>query len=65
MNEPSASVRVISSICDMVSIPMVGLTLTQDEADAIKRYIHARVEASVQGAVHYGFVRRDSDLINS
>jgi hypothetical protein len=50
--------EIVNQITGSLVIPSVGITLTQDEADAIKEYVRARYfEENVQGAVHSGFVR--------
>ena len=56
-----ASREVVDQITASLVMPSVGLTLTQEEADAIKEYVIVRYfEENIQGAVHSGFVRQES-----
>ena len=55
MNQESN--KVVDQITSSLVMPMLGLTITQEEADAVKEYIRVRFEANIQGAVHAGFVR--------
>lgn len=53
-----ASRKIVDQITGSLVMPSIGLTLTQEEADAIKEYIQIYVlEGNIQGAVHSGFVR--------
>ena len=57
-----ASREVVNKITDAIVFPSIGCTLTQEEADAIKEYVQTRFfEDNIQGAVHSGFVRRESE----
>jgi hypothetical protein len=49
--------EIVNQITGSLVIPSVGITLTQDEADAIKEYVETRLKDNVQGSVHSGFVR--------
>ena len=50
------SMKLVEDICRR--FPLIGCTLTQEEADKIKEYVEQTVLAEyVQGAVHAGFVR--------
>ena len=57
-NMNHASKEIVNQITGSLALPTIGLTLTQEEADAIKEYVRVRYfEENVQGAVHSGFVR--------
>jgi hypothetical protein len=56
MNQESK--EIVDLITASFFMPSVGMTLTQEEADAIKEYVRVRYfEENIQGAVHAGFVR--------
>jgi hypothetical protein len=55
VNMTEASQAVVSDISSR--IPPIGMTLTQDEGEAIME----RVRANVMGAVHAGWVRNNLD----
>jgi hypothetical protein len=57
-----ASREVVDQITASFVMPSVGITLTQEEADAIKKHVRIRLEENVQGAVHSGFVRHENDV---
>ena len=57
-----ASREVVDQITASFVMPSVGMTLTQEEADAIKEYVETRLKDNIQGAVHSGFVRRENDV---
>ena len=60
MNQSSKG--IVDQITGSLVMPSVGLTLTQEEANAIKEYVRVRYfEENIQGAVHGGFVRRESE----
>jgi hypothetical protein len=55
-----ASKEIVAQITASLVMPSVGLTLTQEEADAIKEYVRVRYfEENIQGAVHTGLVRTE------
>ena len=56
MNQTSK--EIVDKITASLVMPSVGMTLTQEEADAIKEYVTKRYfQDNVQGAVHFGLVR--------
>lgn len=56
MNQTSK--EIVEQITASLVMPSVGMTLTQEEADAIKEYVRVRYfEENIQGAVHSGLVR--------
>ena len=58
-----ASQEIVDQILGSLVMPPIGITLTQEEADAIKE--HVRVwyfEGNIQGAVHSGFIRPEYAL---
>ena len=53
-----ASQEVIDQI--ICRLPRIGMTLSQEEADAIKEYIHkSYFTDDIQGAVHSGWTRHE------
>jgi large-conductance mechanosensitive channel len=57
-----ASREIVDQITANLVMPNIGLTLTQEEADAIKEHVRVRLEENIQGAVHSGFVRHGNDV---
>ena len=53
----ASSQEIVDQITGSLVLPTIGLTLTQEEADAIKEHVRVRLEENVQGAVHSKFVR--------
>ena len=57
-----ASTEIVATITEAIVFPNIGLTLTQEEADAIKEYVRTRFfEDNIQGVVHSGFARRENE----
>jgi large-conductance mechanosensitive channel len=58
-----ASREIVDQITANLVMPNIGLTITQEEADAIKEHVRARYfEENIQGAVHSGFVRHENNV---
>jgi hypothetical protein len=56
----NASRRIVREICDELQFPSIGMTLTQEEADAVKQYVQTRFfDENIQGAVHSGLIRKE------
>jgi len=61
MNQTSE--QIVRQVISSLTIPPIALTLTQEEADAIKEYVRVvYFEDNIQGPVHSGLVRNAGPL---
>jgi hypothetical protein len=57
----ATSEQIVRQVISSLTMPPVCLTLTQEEADAIKEHVRQwYFEDNIQGAVHSGLVRAET-----